>query len=209
MKSNIVLIGMPGAGKSTLGVVLAKIANRGFVDVDLVIQQRNGATLQALIDRLGTERFIELEGEALRGIDAERSVIATGGSAVYSRGAIEQLRENGVIVYLEIGYESLAKRLGDLHERGVVMRTAESNAAASNKAAKGSAEADSHEADDELAIGKATGSDAASADSAKANLLRVLYDERRPLYEAAADITVNVDGLSITDAAQKVIAAIG
>lgn len=166
MRRNIVLIGMPGVGKSTLGVVLAKVVNLGFVDVDLVIQQRNGATLQQLIDDLGTERFIELESEALRSLVAEGCVIATGGSAVYSHEAIGRLRENGTVVYLEASYESIASRLGDLHERGVVMR-------------------------------------------GEANGLRALFDERRPLYEEAADIIVNVEGLTIADAARKVAAAVG
>ena len=165
--TNIVLIGMPGAGKSTLGVVLAKIANLGFLDADLAIQQRYGATLQKLIDEHGAEGFIALEGDVLAGIDVEGCVIATGGSAVYSREAIEQLRERGVVVYLEIAYESLVERLGDLDERGVVMREGVSGGG-----------------------------------------LRALYDERRPLYEEAADVCVNVDGLSITDAARKVAAAV-
>ena len=122
MKSNVVLIGMPGAGKSTLGVVLAKIRNLAFLDCDLLIQGQQQATLQQLIDERGTDGFIELEGATLAGIDVERTVIATGGSAVYSDRAMRHLGSIGRIVYLEIGYESLVTRLGDLHERGVVQK---------------------------------------------------------------------------------------
>ena len=118
---NITLIGMPGAGKSTLGVVLAKMLNMQFLDADLLIQTRHGETLQQLIDGRGAQGFIALEGEALNGIEAENTVIATGGSAVYSPDAIARLGAGGPVVYLEISYEELVKRLGDLQERGVVM----------------------------------------------------------------------------------------
>lgn len=121
-KNNIVLIGMPGAGKSTVGVVLAKIANRQFVDADLVIQSHLGKTLQSAIDELGAEGFIAVENEVLCGIEADNTIIATGGSAVYSQEAMEHLAQVGMIVYLEISYESLVGRLGDLQERGVVMK---------------------------------------------------------------------------------------
>lgn len=119
---NIVLIGMPGAGKSTLGVVLAKILNKDFLDADLVIQKECGATLQRLIDEKGPEGFIELENCVLCGIEVRGTVVATGGSAVYSDEAIAHLGESGTVVYLEISYESLLERLRDLDERGVVMR---------------------------------------------------------------------------------------
>ena len=163
---NIILIGMPGAGKSTLGVVLAKIANKRFVDADLIIQERCGATLQSIIDERGPEAFIELENEILCSIEAENTIVATGGSAVYSEGAMRHFAEIGTIVYLEISYESLIGRLGDLQERGVVMRNG---------------------------MGMS---------------LRELFDERKPLYEQYADITVNVDDLNITAAARKVASAI-
>ena len=119
---NIVLIGMPGAGKSTLGVVLAKMLGMDFVDCDLVIQRQHGKTLQEIIDDEGTGGFIAAEEQALAGLDAECSIIATGGSAVYSDVAMQHLATMGPIVYLEISYESLVTRLGDLHERGVVLR---------------------------------------------------------------------------------------
>ncbi len=119
---NIVLIGMPGAGKSTLGVVLAKVLNKDFLDADLLIQKRCGATLQHVIDTEGPEAFIGLENDVLREIDVCDTVIATGGSAVYSDEGMRHLGEIGTVVYLQISYESLLERLCDLDERGVVMR---------------------------------------------------------------------------------------
>ena len=120
--NNITLIGMPGAGKSTLGVVLAKIMNKGFVDGDLVIQGVCGKTLQAIIDEEGPEAFIATENRILSELTADNTVIATGGSAVYSDEAMRHLAALGPVVYLEISYDSLLGRLCDLHERGVVMK---------------------------------------------------------------------------------------
>lgn len=113
---------MPGAGKSTLGVVLAKMLNLDFVDVDLVIQQRHGRTLQDLIDSNGAEGFIALENQALCDLDATDTVIATGGSAVYSDEGMQHLSTLGRIVYLYIPYDEVCARVGDLDERGVVFR---------------------------------------------------------------------------------------
>ena len=119
---NIVLIGMPGAGKSTLGVVLAKIMAKDFLDADLVIQSQCGKTLQAIIDAEGADGFIEVENAVLASLQASNSVIATGGSAVYSHEAMEHLANIGTVVYLEISYDSLVDRLIDLNERGVVLK---------------------------------------------------------------------------------------
>ena len=119
--NNIVLIGMPGAGKSTLGIVLAKIMNLNFIDADLVIQNQTDKTLQKIIDALGPEGFIEVENQILSDIKAENSIISTGGSAVYSDDAMKHLGEIGTIVYLKISYDQLVERLSDLQERGVVL----------------------------------------------------------------------------------------
>ncbi len=120
--NNIILIGMPGAGKSTLGIVLAKILNKSFIDADLLIQSQCDKTLQKIIDAMGPEGFIEIENEVLSEIQAENTVIATGGSAVYSDAAMKHLASIGTVVYLEISYESLITRLNDLQERGVVLK---------------------------------------------------------------------------------------
>ena len=118
---NIILIGMPGAGKSTVGVVLAKRLGYAFVDSDLVIQEKYGRLLQDLIEEYGVEGFRELENGVNSGIDAQRSVIATGGSAVYGREAMEHFRKIGTVVYLKLPYAEIAERVGDLDARGVSM----------------------------------------------------------------------------------------
>ena len=166
MRDNIILIGMPGAGKSTLGVVLAKILNYDFIDADLLIQQQSDKTLQRLIDSLGPQGFIEVENQVLSNIQCDRTVLSTGGSAVYSEAAMEHLATLGPVVYLQTSLPELEKRLEDFSERGVVMRN--------NEVAS----------------------------------LEDLYEERVPLYEKYATITVNVDNLTITEAARKVAAAV-
>lgn len=163
---NIILIGMPGAGKSTLGIVLAKIMNKSFIDADLIIQNQMDKTLQKIIDSLGPDGFIDVENQILSEITAENTVIATGGSAVYSDAAMNHLSEIGTVVYLKISYETLLARLSDFSERGVVLK------------------------------------------GGMGMSVRDLYDERRPLYEKYADITVDVSDLSITAAARKVADAL-
>lgn len=163
---NVILIGMPSAGKSTIGIVLAKILSMEFLDGDLLIQSQCDRTLQRIIDAMGPEGFIAVENQILSGIDASNTVIATGGSAVYSDEAMEHFKKIGRVVYLQISFEEMTRRLGDIHERGVVL--------------KGGA----------------------------GMSLRELYEERLPLYEQYADITVNVDDLSLTAAARKVADAI-
>lgn len=161
--SNIILIGMPGAGKSTLGVVLAKILNYSFIDADLLIQSQCDKTLQKIIDACGPDGFIEVENEVLCTLSADQSVIATGGSAVYSDEAMKHLSSIGTVVYLQVSLKELEKRLGGLYERGVVMKDG---------------------------IGMS---------------LNSLYEERIPLYEKYAEVTIDIDGLSVRDAARQLV----
>lgn len=154
---------MPGAGKSTLGVVLAKILNYSFIDADLLIQSQCDKTLQKIIDACGPDGFIEVENEVLCTLSADQSVIATGGSAVYSDEAMKHLSSIGTVVYLQVSLKELENRLGGLYERGVVMKDG---------------------------IGMS---------------LNALYEERIPLYEKYAEVTIDIDGLSVRDAARQLV----
>ncbi len=118
---NIVLIGMPGAGKSTVGVLLAKTLGYGFLDTDLLLQQREGALLQAILDTRGADAFLDAEEAVITGLDCRRTVIAPGGSAVCRPGAMARLRELGRVVYLRLSCAAIEKRLANIRVRGVVM----------------------------------------------------------------------------------------
>lgn len=161
MKDNIVLIGMPGVGKSTIGVVLAKMLGYRFVDADLVIQERTGKLLREIIEESGTDGFIEVENRINSQIEAEHAIIATGGSVVYGAEAMRHLKENGTVLYLKLPYEELERRLSDIRGRGVVLREGQT--------------------------------------------LRELYEERVPLYEKYADITVNEKQLNIEQTIEKIM----
>lgn len=150
---NIILIGMPGAGKSTVGVVLAKNLGMSFMDSDLVIQERKGKKLHELISEFGNDGFLKIEGEVNASLDVENMIIATGGSAVYSEEAMVHFKEIGTVVYLKLSEESIAERLGDLGQRGVVLPDGWT--------------------------------------------LTDLYNERVPLYEKYADLTIICDNRSI------------
>ncbi len=121
-KDNIVLIGMPGVGKSTVGVILAKVLGYQFVDSDLVIQKEEGKLLKEIIAEVGPEGFIEVENRINASLEAEHSVIATGGSVVYGKEAMEHLKEIGTIVYLSLPFDEIDKRLSDIKGRGVVLK---------------------------------------------------------------------------------------
>ncbi len=160
MKNNIILIGMPGCGKSTVGVVLAKKLGFQFVDSDLVIQEQSGKLLYQLIEELGEAGFLVLENQINTKICVDKSVIATGGSAVYGEEAMRHFKETGTVVYLKLPFEELEVRLGDLHKRGVVIREGSS--------------------------------------------LRELYEERIPLYEKYADITIDCSGIDLRNVMEKI-----
>lgn len=161
---NIVLIGMPGVGKSTVGVVLAKKLGYRFVDSDLVIQDKYGKLLHELIEENGVEGFWKIENDVNASLNLEKSVIATGGSAIYGAEAMEHLREIGTVVYLKLPLEEIADRLGDLNARGVTLREGQT--------------------------------------------LSDLYDERVPLYEKYAHVTVDCHGMQLRDVAGLVVESI-
>jgi len=116
------LIGMPGVGKSTIGVVLAKVLGYQFVDADLLIQEAEGKLLSELIEENGTDGFIEIENRVNSQIQTHRSVIATGGSVIYGKEAMEHLKAIGTVVYLKQNLRVLQRRLRNLKGRGVVLK---------------------------------------------------------------------------------------
>ncbi len=118
---NIVLVGMPACGKSTVGVVLAKTMNKGFVDTDITIQQREGHTLQEIINLHGNDYFHQVEERVLLDFDGEDCVVATGGSAIYFAGAIEKFKEKGKVVYICVSLETILQRLNNIKTRGVTL----------------------------------------------------------------------------------------
>ena len=160
---NIVLIGMPGAGKSTVGVILAKVLGYQFIDADLVIQKRENRLLHEIISEEGLDGFLKAEENANVYIaqNEEKSIVATGGSVVYCEKAMQELKKTGRVIYLELEYDQLKKRLGNLKGRGVVLKDGQD--------------------------------------------LRGLYEERIPLYEKYADLTVNEKNLDVEQTLQKIV----
>lgn len=121
-KNNIILIGMPGSGKTTLGTELSETIGFGYIDSDSVIVAREGKLLSEIIEEKGMEAFLDIEGKINSEITANRCVIATGGSVIYRDSAMQKLKELGTVVYLKLSYEIIAKRLGDLKKRGVALK---------------------------------------------------------------------------------------
>lgn len=164
-KNNIILIGMPGSGKTTIGTELAEVIGYGYIDSDSVIVAREGKRLNEIIAEVGREAFLDVEAKVNSELCADRCVIATGGSVIYRDYAMQKLKEMGTIVYLKLDYEIIKGRLGDLKKRGVALK--------------------------------------------EGFTLKDLYDERTPLYEKYADVTVHLVGRSIAESVQEVVKAIG
>ncbi len=121
MRSNVVLIGMPGSGKSTCGVVAAKMMLKNFFDTDLLIQNIEDSLLQDIIDKKGNDYFKKAEEDAILSLDIQGTVIATGGSVIYSQRAMEHLKSLGKIIYLHLDYDHMCERISNLSTRGVLM----------------------------------------------------------------------------------------
>lgn len=123
LKTNIVLIGMPGAGKSTLGVLLAKSMKMPFIDTDLLIQQQKNKYLQDIINEVGIKGFIKLEEKVILSLKCEEHLIATGGSVIYSSKSTEYLKNHGIVVYLKLRYDEIEQRINNITSRGIAIET--------------------------------------------------------------------------------------
>lgn len=125
MKKNIVLIGMPGAGKSTIGVLLAKAINYRFIDSDLIIQNSDGRKLYEIIAQDGIEEFLKLEDRIISEIDVNNTIIATGGSAIFGENAMNNLKSDGYVVYIKLSCEEIVGRVKNIKTRGIAMNEGE------------------------------------------------------------------------------------
>jgi shikimate kinase len=163
-RDNLVLVGMPGAGKSTVGVLLAKATGRDFIDTDVLIQAREDRSLQQLLDFLGRDAFIRLETRHLTALGVSRTVIATGGSAVYGAGAMQRLAAGGRVIYLRVPLEVLEQRIRNMGTRGIVKEPHQS--------------------------------------------LAEIFEERSPLYERWAGITVDCENLTADQVVDTILGAL-
>lgn len=120
--NNFILIGMPGSGKSTIGVLLAKALNYDFLDTDILIQKKTGKKLYETINEKGVDAFLQLENNVLKELDVKNTIIATGGSAVFGTEAMMHLSTLGKIIYLNLSSEEIIRRVNNIKTRGIVMK---------------------------------------------------------------------------------------
>lgn len=125
-RKNIIFIGMPAVGKSTVGVVVAKRLGMRFLDTDLLIQEQEGKLLRDIIAKTGEDGFLEIENQVNRDVNVENTVISPGGSVVYCEEAMQHFKKGGTVVYLKVSYETIKKRIRNLQRRGVVLRKGQS-----------------------------------------------------------------------------------
>jgi shikimate kinase len=118
---NIILTGMPGAGKSTVGVILAKTLGMNFIDTDIVLQENTGRMLQEIINTEGIDAFLQTEESVIVSLNGENTIIATGGSVVFSEKSMKYLKKQGIIIYLSLSYEEMARRIRNITTRGIVL----------------------------------------------------------------------------------------
>ena len=161
---NIILIGMPGAGKSTVGVILAKTRGMNFIDTDIEIQKKSKRLLQEIIDTDGPDAFKTIEEKTILSLHAHHAVIATGGSVVFSERAMEHLTQDGIVVYLMISFDEMEKRLRNITTRGIVLSRGET--------------------------------------------LYEMYNERVPLYEKYAGLTIDCEKDDFENIVKKIIAVL-
>lgn len=159
--NNIILIGMPGSGKSTAGVLFAKNMNYRFLDVDFLIQEREGKRLYEVIEEKGNEYFLSVEDEVNAQLNVERTVVATGGSVIYCENAMKHLKEIGTVIYIKVPEEEIERRITNFSTRGIIIKSGET--------------------------------------------LADLYNERIPLYEKYADLTVNCNEKELQYNADKIM----
>lgn len=119
---NIILIGMPAVGKSTVGVVVAKRLGYRFIDTDLLIQEKEGKLLREIIEEKGAEGFLEVEDRVNASVNVEKTVVSPGGSVVYCENAMRHFKEIGTVIYLQASFETISKRIGNAKKRGVVLK---------------------------------------------------------------------------------------
>lgn len=126
MKENLIFIGMPAVGKSSVGIVVAKQLGKRFVDTDLLIQEQEKKLLREIIAEVGQDGFLAIENQVNAGVEAENSVIAPGGSVIYCEEAMNHFKEIGIVVYLKASYQTIKRRIRNPVKRGVVLRDGQS-----------------------------------------------------------------------------------